>query len=130
MTNFVKENFQESGEYLHYAGPFEGQKTYGEVYGDRCHQSRVNMPKEVFIARFKYRRVPKAWINFLVKNFTVEEYVGRYEAGESPLDIMQSKGYLDRTFKRILVERGYAPTPEGLAEYRAYKATLLKKNAA
>jgi len=30
-----------------------------------------------FIARFKYGRKPvKTWINFLVKNFTVEEYVG------------------------------------------------------
>jgi len=41
-----------------------------------CHPSWIGKPKPEFIARFKYGYKPyKAWINFLVKNCTVEQYV-------------------------------------------------------
>lgn len=94
MTAFVKEKFQWDGMYLMYAGQYEGAETYDEVYGaDKIHPTRIGVQKEAFIARFKYGRKPwKTWVNFLVKNFTVEEYLAVAEA-TTPLDAMRSKGY-------------------------------------
>jgi len=119
MTQFVKENFIKSGDYLMYAGPFEGQKTYREALGpDReIHPTRENMPMEAFIARFKYQRGGMAsFQNFLIKNFTVEEYISRQEAGEAPMQIAESKGYLLPHIKKMLKRRGYEVTPQGFAQ--------------
>ena len=93
MTAFVKENFKWDGVFLMYAGPYEGQKTYDEVYAaDRIHPSRIGMPLEAFIARFKYAPRPKAkWIRELVKNFSVEEYLALVEES-SPRQAIESKG--------------------------------------
>ena len=42
----------------------------------KCHPSWKGLPKPEFIARFKYGYKPyKAWINFLVKNVYVEQYL-------------------------------------------------------
>tara|TARA_R100000664_G_scaffold20327_2_gene29524 strand:+ start:158 stop:430 length:273 start_codon:yes stop_codon:yes gene_type:complete len=74
-TYFQKEQFSWDGMYLH----------YGE--------------NRDFIARFKYGRKPyKTWINFLVKNFTVEEYLGLIKNhhmmnGLTPLAALESKGF-------------------------------------
>ena len=91
MTNFKKENFKFDGMYLTY-------------------ESNV-------VARFKYQH--KAWknfVNFLVKNFTVEEYFGRLKC-ESPLEIMESKGYLLPHVKKMLKSSGYPITVEGFKAY-------------
>ena len=78
MTKFNKEDFTYHGGYLMYAGPYVGSKTYGEVYGaDKCHPSRINMQREAFIARFKYRGIvtKAAFVKELIKNHTVESYL-------------------------------------------------------
>jgi len=55
MTQFDKEKFHYHGGYLMYHGTYEGQPSYEEVYGkDKIHPSRIGMPVELFIARFKY----------------------------------------------------------------------------
>ena len=97
MTTFNKDDFQFDGMYLMYGGnQGEVGRTYGEIYGvDKCHPSRVNMTKEMFIARFKYgRKNWKTWVNFIVKNFTVEEWHNlATEQNLTPVDIMQGKGF-------------------------------------
>jgi hypothetical protein len=47
-----------------------------DVAHPNCHPSWKGLPKPTFIARFKYGYKPyKSWINFLVKNVYVEQYV-------------------------------------------------------
>lgn len=97
MTKFDKDQFNYFGGYL----------TYGQ-YPER--------PK--FIARFKYSSRDKAgFMSFLIKNFTVEEYLGRLEAGETPVGILESKGYVSATVKKILKEAGFEPTIVGKRQY-------------
>ena len=56
MTQFDKSKFTYHGGYLMYHGTYEGQPTYDEYYGkDKIHPSRIGMPVELFIARFKYQ---------------------------------------------------------------------------
>jgi len=99
MTKFNKELFSYSGGYL----------TYGQ-YPDR--------PR--FVARFKYKGGNRAGFqSFLIKNFTVEEYFGRLEAGEMPLPILESRGYVDAHIKKMLKQSGFAPTIEGKRQYIA-----------
>tara|TARA_R110000868_G_scaffold318664_1_gene579387 strand:+ start:140 stop:433 length:294 start_codon:yes stop_codon:yes gene_type:complete len=97
MTKFDKELFTWDGSYLMYTGTYEGAKTYGEVYGtDKCHESRINVQVSAFIARFKYNSKPwKTWRNFIVKNFTVEEYL-ELSKKTSPLQTLEYKGYKAR----------------------------------
>ena len=67
MTTFNKELFTWDGMYLTYQG--------------------------AFIVRFKYGSKPwKSFRNFLVKNFTVEEYLKLSEA-TSPMEAVEVKGY-------------------------------------
>ena len=67
MTKFNKELFTWDGMYLTYQG--------------------------AFIVRFKYGSKPwKSFRNFLVKNFTVEEYLKLAEA-TSPMEAVEVKGY-------------------------------------
>lgn len=97
MTMFQKEMFESSGECVTY---FAG--------GER---SKV-------VARFKYQKSGKAsFINCLIKNFTVEEYFSRMEAGEAPLKIAGSKGYLLPHVKKLLKSAGYPSTPAGFDQY-------------
>ena len=97
MNKFNKELFNYSGGYL----------TYGQ-YPDR--------PK--FVARFKYKGGDKAGFqSFLLKHFTVEEYFGRLAAGEAPLTILESKGYVSANLKKALKAAGFAPTQEGKSMY-------------
>ena len=86
MTKFVKSEFA-PGEYATYNGKF--------------------------VARFK-RGGRAAFISFLVKNFTVEEYFAALEAGEAPLEILQNKGYVSPTVRKALKLAGYPETVEGL----------------
>lgn len=95
MTKFVKENFYSNGAYVDY-----------NLGGT----SR-------FVARFKYASSGKgSFITFLIKNFTVEEYFGRLGAGESPLTVLESKGYLLPHVKKHLKAAGYEVTRAGLTK--------------
>lgn len=94
MTNFNKAQFTFDGMYLMYEGEHEGSKTFGEVHGpENCHPTRVDMMKPAFIARFKHgRKNWKTWVNFIVKNFTVEEYIA-LATETTPLQAMWTKGF-------------------------------------
>lgn len=92
MTSFVKSQF------------------YGSEYVD---YNIGNTSK--FVARFKYARGSKSsFISFLIKNFTVEEYFGRLAAGEQPLTVLNSKGYIQPHIKKRLKELGYEVSSAGL----------------
>ena len=92
MTAFVKEEFTWDGMYLMYRGKHDDSKNMEEVHPN-CHPSWVGKPKPEFIARFKYGYKPyKAWINFLVKNVAVEEYV-KLEKESTPVQAMRTLGY-------------------------------------
>lgn len=94
MTRFIKENF------------------YGSEYVDYNIGGPTGTSK--FVARFKYSRSGKtSFINFLCKNFTVEEYFGRLEGGEAPLSILESKGFVLPHIKKELKRLGYELTPAG-----------------
>ena len=102
MTAFVKENFTWDGMYLMYQGAFEGSRTMEEV-SPNCHPSWHGVPERTFIARFKYGSKPwKSWVNFLVKNATVEEYIKLSSASEtSPLLAMEQLGYKPRKKRTV-----------------------------
>lgn len=68
-----------------------------------------------FVARFK-RGGRGSFITFLVKNFTVEEYFSRLDAGEGPLTILESRGYLMPHIKRWLKEGGYEVSVTGFKQ--------------
>ena len=89
MTAFIKRNFSGT-EYTMYDGKF--------------------------VARFK-RGNRQSFLAFLVKNFTVEEYFARLDAEETPLKILESKGYLLPHIVTWLKQRGYPVTVEG---YKAF----------
>ena len=89
MTKFVKSEFT-PGEYA--------------VYGGK------------FVARFK-RGGRGSFLTFLCKNFTVEEYFARLDAGEPPLKILESKGYVSPRVQKLLVSIGFPPTLQGREQY-------------
>jgi hypothetical protein len=92
MTRFDKELFTWDGMYLMYKGDFVGAKLMEEV-SPNCHPSWYGKNKPAFVARFKYGYKPwKAWVNFLVKNTTVEQYMALQEA-EHPVGAMKALGY-------------------------------------
>ena len=115
MTQFNKSDFSYHGGYLMYRGDYEGRPVYPNKEG--VHPSNVGRGIDLFIARFKYSGSPikmsidlfiarfkysgspikmGAFKKFLIKNFTVEEYVAaRNSEGldSSPLRILQSKGF-------------------------------------
>ena len=78
---FHKDLFKYSGGYL--------------MYGN-------DLNDQVFIARFKYTKNYRAWINFLCKNFTVAEYLQAVEETKSPRQVMEDKGYCDETTIRVM----------------------------
>ena len=91
-NTFIKENFSYSGGYL--------------TYNDGVDRH--------FIARFKY--VPRSsatkFMNFLIKNFTQEEYLER-ASSEAPLTILESKGYCSPEMARLAKRYGYPATLQG-----------------
>jgi hypothetical protein len=95
---FVKEQFNFDGMYL----------TYG--------------PERRFVARFKRRSDKGSFQAFLIKNFTVEEYFDRIEAKESPLMIVEDKGYILPHIKRWLKERGYEVSKAGFEKWMKNQA--------
>jgi hypothetical protein len=111
MTKFIKGNFYGT-EYVDYTNPVDGTTK--------------------FVARFKYVRGTKSsFLTFLTKNFTVEEYFGRLEKGESPLDIVGSKGFIQPHIKKQLKLLGYPVTKQGFEQLvRDNVAKTLQKLAA
>lgn len=80
-----------------------------------------------FVARFKWQKsAVGSFIKFLREHFTVEEYFSRLDAGETPIEIVESKGYLVPVIRRKLREAGYDDTIEG---YRQYRFDMNKKSA-
>ena len=77
---FHKDLFKYSGGFL--------------MYGD-------NLNDQVFIARFKYTKNYRAWINFLCKNYTVAEYLQLADK-TSPREAIESKGFYDDTTVRCM----------------------------
>ena len=95
MTKFTKDSFSGT-EYVNYTMPNGTSK---------------------FVARFKYVRGSRAsFLTFLAKNFSVEEYFARLDGGESPLPILQSKGYMQPHIKKHLKSLGYPVTPAGFEQ--------------
>jgi len=100
-TPFTKQNLIHDGMYIHYTAS-----------GSRWDTSNK------FIARFKHSRDGLgSFMAFLRKNFTVEEYFARLDAGETPLGIVQSKGYIAPHIKKWLKRYGYPVTPEGYQQF-------------
>jgi len=92
MTKFDKEMFSWDGMYLMYKGDFNGSRLMQDVSPD-CHPSWHGLLKPAFVARFKYGYKPyKTWINFLVKNCNVEEYM-ELSANLNPVAAMRQLGY-------------------------------------
>jgi hypothetical protein len=92
MTKFNKDDFTWDGMYLMYRGRHT-QSVNMEDYYPEVHPSWVGRPKPQFIARFKYGYKPwKAWVNFLVKNCTVEQYIA-LEKDLHPRGAMEALGY-------------------------------------
>ena len=96
MTRFEKDFFDYDGMYLKYG----------------AHEKR-------FVARFKRRSDKTGFLAFLIKNFTVEEYFARMDAGETPVSILESRGYVSATVKKLLKSVGYEPTAAGKDAYLA-----------
>lgn len=98
MTKFDRNSFYRSGDYLQY---FVDDKSTSK-----------------FIARFKYGKKDLAGFkSFLIKNFTVEEYLERLSNGEGPVKILESKGYVSKTVADIITRYGFPATREGFDAY-------------
>ena len=96
MTAFTKQNLIIEGKYLTYM-----PQGYNTPHADRK-----------FVARFRTAGVG-SFATCLRKNFTVEEYFARMDAGESPLPIAESKGYILPHIKKWIKQAGYPVTRAG-----------------
>jgi len=115
MTKFTKENLLSDGMYVHYC-PDGFRTTYAE---------------RKFVARFKtMKRNLKPFCTFLRKNFTVEEYFARIDAGENPTPILESKGYVPSHIKAQLRKAGYPTTSAGYKAWWALQMKLADENLA
>lgn len=92
---FKKENFNYDGMYLTY------NLTSDQHYGNN-----------EFVARFKYVKFAGSFKSFLIKNFTTDEYFSRYKAGESPLDILESKGFVTPQAKKLCKKHNMVASKE------------------
>ena len=111
MTAFTKENLITEGKYLMYFPAGLGHTPWAD---------------RKFVARFRTAGVG-SFATCLRKNFTVEEYFGRIDAGEAPLRIAESKGYILPHIKKEMKRGGYPLTKAGKAEWWA--AELIKIDA-
>ena len=73
-----------------------------------------------FVARFRYGKSSACFKQFLIKNFTEEEYCSRLKAGEAPTEILMSKGYVSKFLKDRLILSGFEPTVAGLNAMTQY----------
>lgn len=99
MSQFQKDQFDFDGMYLMYrVTPDDAAKN--------------------FVARFKHRGGDRAGFqSFLIKNFSVEEYFAELHAGQPPLKILESRGYVSPSIKRLLKQLGYPQTAAGKRQY-------------
>ena len=95
-TAFTKENLLRDGAYITYA-----------PNGRRWDEANL------FVARFKRTRGAGTFMTHLRRNWTVEDYFARRTAGETPLAIVKTTGYLLPHIKKMLKERGFPVTHEG-----------------
>lgn len=72
--------------------------------------------QDKFVARFK-RGGKSDFVSFLIKNFSVEEYFAALDAGNAPLEVLESKGYVSAAVKKALVSRGFSPSLAGKHQY-------------
>ena len=78
-----------------------------------------------FVARFKRRSDRTGFVHFLRKNFTVEEYFHKLVVEKTPpVTILETKGYVSTTVKKILKEAGYPTTQEGKEKYLKDQAAI------
>ena len=112
MTKFTKENLIKEGKYLTYM-----PNGYNTLYKDRK-----------FVARFRTAGIG-SFATCLRKNFTVEEYFARIAAGESPLPIAESKGYLLPHIKKWLKQGGYPVNQDGKKQMIADQVASYYKTA-
>ena len=112
--NFTKENLITEGKYLTYM-----PQGYNTPYAERK-----------FVARFRTAGIG-SFATCLRKNFTVEEYFARMDAGESPLPIAESKGYFLPHIKKEMKAGGYPMTTAGKKQMirDQVKAWEAKRNA-
>jgi hypothetical protein len=89
MTKFIKANFQDDGMYVHYL--HNGERKY--------------------VARFKHGNRGN-FMSFLQKNFTPVEYFTQLE-NSTPVEVLQTKGWLSPNCKRACKFGGYPETIEG-----------------
>lgn len=113
MTKFNKALFQFHGGYLTY--PVNGQ--------------------QMFIARFKYVKGNRAGFQaFLIKNFTVEEYISARVAANgkeiAPACVLEAKGYIPTHIKKWLKEGGYPVTQAGRKQFTADQHALFAARGA
>jgi|TARA_B110000467_G_scaffold163464_1_gene189522 hypothetical protein len=97
MTAFTKENLIIEGKYLTYMPDWKSSSNK-------------------FVARFRTAGIG-SFATCLRKNFTVEEYFARMDAGESPLPIAESKGYILPHIKKEMKRGGFPLTPAGKAAW-------------
>ena len=108
MTAFTKDNLIKSNEYVMYVTP--------------------DNPRGQFVARFKRNKgAMGTFMTHLRKNWTVEDYFAKYDAGLAPLEIVELTGYISPHIKKWLKEAGYPVTPTGrdawvAAQVDAWKA--------
>ena len=89
----------------------------GSFYGPEYINYLMPDGMSKFVARFKHAKSSKnSFLTFLTKNFTVEEYFERLDKGESPLTILQSKGFIQPHIKKMLKAQGYPVTRAGFEQ--------------
>lgn len=68
-----------------------------------------------FVARFKYRPrgLKPSFMKFLKANFTPAEYFGLRAQNKTPVDILESKGWIAPHVKEMVEKAGFPGTPEG-----------------
>ena len=100
-TPFLKEKFHYDGTYL--------------VYGTGMYSTDRR-----FVARFKYDKRDKAsFVKFLIANFTVEEYFTRLRLNnEAPATVLESKGWISGSAKKLLKLWDLPATADGRRRYR------------
>ena len=102
MTKFSQNDFTYDGSYLMYKGNFDGAQLMTDVHPD-CHSSWVGKLKPAFVARFK-RGGMCDFKNFLIKNFTCEEYFFAIRNNVTPFQTLRNKGYVDPRVKCLTNE--------------------------
>jgi len=102
VTNFTKENLVKDGDSLFYIDESWNRQ---------------------FVARFKYAAKSSIgpFATLLRKNFTVEEFFAQREAGKTPQEIAESKGFVLSHIKKWLKRDGFTATQEGYRQWLAWR---------